>query len=203
MEVSMVIGLTGGIATGKSTVSAMLAEHGATIIDSDRIARQVVQPGTPGLAKIVAHFGEEYLLPGGELNRTKLGQKIFSDEKARQRLMEITHPYIFAEINTQIEHAQSQGEKMIVLDAPLLIETGLNRQVERVVLVYVDEETQIERLMKRDHLTREEAMRRIASQMSIEEKKRYADIIIDNRGSLKELEDQVERLFIKYQTGEL
>jgi dephospho-CoA kinase len=203
MEVSMVIGLTGGIATGKSTVSAMLAEHGATIIDSDRIARQVVQPGTPGLAKIVAHFGEEYLLPGGELNRTKLGQRIFSDEKARQRLMEITHPYIFAEINTQIEHAQSQGEKMIVLDAPLLIETGLNRQVERVVLVYVDEETQIERLMKRDHLTREEAMRRIASQMSIEEKKRYADIIIDNRGSLKELEDQVERLFIKYQTGEL
>jgi dephospho-CoA kinase len=203
MGVIMIIGLTGGIATGKSTVSAMLRERGATIIDSDQIARQVVQPGTPGLAKIVAHFGEEYLLPGGELNRTKLGQKIFSDELARQRLMEITHPYIFAEINTQIEQAQSQGEKMIVLDAPLLIETGLNRQVERVVLVYVDEATQIERLMKRDHLPREEAMRRIASQMPIEEKKRYADIMIDNRGSLKELEEQVERLFIKYQTGEL
>lgn len=199
----MIIGLTGGIGTGKSTVSAMLKAKGIMVIDSDQIAREVVEPGSKALAQIVAHFGQEVLLPDGRLNRKTLGARVFGNEEERKRLMEITHPAIFAETEKRISEAQKNGEALIVLDSPLLIETGRYKQTDLVVLVYADEETQLQRIMRRDNLTEEEARNRIIAQMPIDEKRQYADIIIDNRGTIEELEVQVAQLLNRLRLGEV
>lgn len=199
----MIIGLTGGIGTGKSTVSAMLKAKGIMVIDSDQIAREVVEPGSKALAQIVAHFGQEVLLPDGRLNRKALGVRVFGNEEERKRLMEITHPAIFAETEKRISEAKKNGEALIVLDSPLLIETGRYKQTDLVVLVYADEETQLQRIMSRDNLTEEEARYRINAQMPIDEKRQYADIIIDNRGTIEELEVQVAQLLNRLRLGEV
>lgn len=199
----MIIGLTGGIGTGKSTVSAMLKAKGIMVIDSDQIAREVVEPGSKALAQIVAHFGQEVLLPDGRLNRKALGVRVFGNEEERKRLMEITHPAIFAETEKRISEAKRNGEALIVLDSPLLIETGRYKQTDLVVLVYADEETQLQRIMSRDNLTEEEARYRINAQMPIDEKRQYADIIIDNRGTIEELEVQVAQLLNRLRLGEV
>lgn len=199
----MIIGLTGGIGTGKSTVSAMLKAKGIMVIDSDQIAREVVEPGSKALAQIVAHFGQEVLLPNGRLNRKALGARVFGNEEKRKRLMEITHPAIFAETEKRISEAKKNGEALIVLDSPLLIETGRYKQTDLVVLVYADEETQLQRIMSRDNLTEEEARYRINAQMPIDEKRQYADIIIDNRGTIEELEVQVAQLLNRLRLGEV
>jgi len=199
----MIIGLTGGIGTGKSTVSAMLKAKGIMVIDSDQIAREVVEPGSKALAQIVAHFGQEVRLPDGRLNRKALGARVFGNEEERKRLMEITHPAIFAEIEKRISEAKKNGEALIVLDSPLLIETGRYKQTDLVVLVYADEETQLQRIMSRDNLTEEEARYRINAQMPIDEKRQYADIIIDNRGTIEELEVQVAQLLNRLRLGEV
>jgi dephospho-CoA kinase len=199
----MIIGLTGGIGTGKSTVSAMLKAKGIMVIDSDQIAREVVEPGSKALAQIVAHFGQEVLLPNGRLNRKALGARVFGNEEERKRLMEITHPAIFAETEKRISEAKKNGEALIVLDSPLLIETGRYKQTDLVVLVYADEETQLQRIMSRDNLTEEEARYRINAQMPIDEKRQYADIIIDNRGTIEELEVQVAQLLNRLRLGEV
>lgn len=199
----MIIGLTGGIGTGKSTVSAMLKAKGIMVIDSDQIAREVVEPGSKALAQIVAHFGQEVLLPDGRLNRKALGARVFGNEEERKRLMEITHPAIFAETEKRISEAKKNGEALIVLDSPLLIETGRYKQTDLVVLVYADEETQLQRIMSRDNLTEEEARYRINAQMPIDEKRQYADIIIDNRGTIEELEVQVAQLLNRLRLGEV
>ncbi|MBE3554304.1 MAG: dephospho-CoA kinase [Thermicanus sp.] len=196
-ECAMIIGLTGGIATGKSTVSALLASRGAHLIDSDQIVRLVVERGKPAYEEIVKYFGGKILLPDGQVDRKELGRIIFSNPEKRAVLEKITHPHIFREIKERIEVAKAEGKELIFLDAPLLFETGLDRQVDLTLLIDTDERIQMERLIKRDQLSREEAERRIEAQMPMEEKRKKADYILSNRGSMEELEEEVER-FLKW-----
>jgi len=197
----VIFGITGGIATGKSTVSAMLRKRGAVIVDADLLAREVVKPGSEGLEAIRRKFGDAYLHPDGTLNREKLAALVFSDEKAREQLNAITHPLIRQKMDEQVRSAlQADPLAVVVMDVPLLIESMVKenlRRVDKVILVYVPEPVQIKRLMRRNGLSREEAESRIRSQMPIEEKRAYADFLIDNSGTLAETEEQVERLMDK------
>lgn len=199
---TIVVGLTGGIASGKSTVSKMFAKHGAKIVDADEIARVVVEPGTPGLAKIVEAFGS-HLLDGTCLNREALGTIVFSDESARKRLNAIIHPLVRQEMHRLTDLYRKQGEAVIIWDVPLLYESQLTDFVKKVIVVYVPKEVQLERLQKRNQLTETEALQRIQAQMSIEEKRQIADYVIDNQGSLSRTESQVDRLwnYLKSNSG--
>lgn len=188
----MVIGLTGGIATGKSTVSSLLLKHGAYLIDGDRIAREVVEVGKPAYHQIIAHFGEGICQLDGSIDRKKLGRIVFSDPHERKKLESITHPYIFEEIRRRIHEAEEARERLIILDVPLLFETGLEKEADLTLLVDADEAEQVRRIMARDHLTEEEAKARIASQWPMEEKRKRADYILSNRGNLEDLEREVE-----------
>lgn len=190
----MVVGLTGGIACGKSTVSRMLAERNARIIDADIIAREVVRPGEDAWSLIIKRFGRDILLPTEELDRVKLGSIVFADEKARLDLNAIVHPAVRKRMRQLTEDAKAEGVALIVLDIPLLYESKLEHMVEQIVVVYCTEAQQLERLMQRNGFAQEEAERRIASQLSIEEKKRRADYVINNSGSLTETERQVDEL---------
>ncbi|WP_081413177.1 dephospho-CoA kinase [Aneurinibacillus terranovensis] len=190
----MIIGLTGGIACGKSTVSRMLAEREARIIDADIIAREVVRPGEEAWSLIAEHFGQSILLPNQEIDRARLGKLVFSDEKARLILNGIVHPAVRKRMRELTAHAVAEGIPLIVLDIPLLYESGLEYMVEAVVVVYCTPEQQLKRLMKRNGLSREEALRRIASQIPVEEKKKRASYVIDNSGTLEETERQVNKL---------
>lgn len=190
----MIIGLTGGIACGKSTVSRMLAERDARIIDADLIAREVVRPGEEAWSLVVERFGRDILLANDELDRAKLGSLVFSDEQARLDLNAIVHPAIRGRMRQLTKEAQEEGIVLIVLDIPLLYESKLEYMVEKVVVVYCTVNLQLERLMKRNGFDEEEARRRIASQMSIEDKRLRADYVIDNSGTLTETEQQVDEL---------
>lgn len=185
------IGLTGGISSGKSTVSAMLKQLGAAIIDTDIIARKIVEPGQPAWQDIVAAFGKSCLFPDGHINRKLLGEIIFTDDHKRRILEKITHPHIQNAAIQALQAAAQQGIKIAVLDAPLLIEVGWQHMVQAVWVVYVDTETQIERLMRRDHLERSQALARIGSQMSLRDKLSYAAVVIDNSGNLEATQKQV------------
>lgn len=192
----MIVGLTGSIATGKSTVSKMLAEQGAVIIDADKIVRRVQEPGQPAWRGIVEHFGEGVLQADGTLNRAKLGDLVFQDTKNRQRLNEIVHPIVRVERDRETAEARERDPEVIIIwDIPLLIETGIYKDVDRVVVVYVDQETQLSRLLSRDELSEEQAKARIAAQMPIEEKREYADYVIDNRGTLEETAERVREVY--------
>ncbi len=192
----MIIGLTGGIATGKSTVTEMLREFGAFVIDADEWARTVVQPGSEGLAAIVLAFGACILEPDGSLSRTQLGQRIFHDITARQRLNEIVHPLVRAGMRLQTEQfLRSHPESPVVWDVPLLFEGDTHMLVDKTILVYVDEVLQCQRLMARSGYTETEAKVRIAAQMPIEQKRQLADFLIDNRGTLAETREQVRRVW--------
>ncbi|HOA40547.1 MAG TPA: dephospho-CoA kinase [Halanaerobiales bacterium] len=186
----MIIGLTGGIASGKSTVSAYLAELGAIIIDADKIAHEIMEKGKPAYRKIIEAFGREILAANGEIDRSRLGKIVFNDREKKRLLEEITHPQIIKEMREKIEENRGQN-KIIVLDVPLLFEAGLEKMVDESWLVYVDRETQLERLMARDGLSYQEANKRIKSQLSLEKKRELADFIIDNRGNLEELKREV------------
>ncbi|ANE48362.1 dephospho-CoA kinase [Paenibacillus swuensis] len=189
----MNIGLTGGISTGKSTVAALLAARGAHIIDADLIAREVVLPGSPVLREVAERFGNEILLPDGNLDRKKLGGIIFADALARKDLDGLLHPPIRALMRTRMaEQEAAEPTRLVVVDVPLLYESGLEYMFNEVMVVYVPEEIQLERLILRDKLSREQAGQRIASQMPIEDKKAKADIVIDNSESLQETEKQLE-----------
>lgn len=191
-----VIGLTGGIASGKSLVSAYLRELGAQIIDADEIARRVVQPGGPVLREIVAEFGDAVLNADGTLNRKELGRIVFSDPAKLDRLNRIIHPQILAEIKMLLnKHRKSGSERIAVLDAPLLYEVGGEGLVDEVWVVDVDYPTQLKRLMRRDNLSEEDARRRIAAQIPLEEKVRRADRVIDNRSTPEDTRRQVRRLW--------
>jgi dephospho-CoA kinase len=185
------IGLTGGIASGKSLVSRQLQRLGATVIDADRIARDVVLPGRPGWEMIVREFGGSFIDSDGGLDRKALGQLVFNDPRALERLNRITHPLILAEVDRLLQIYRSGPEGIVVLDAPLLFETGLDRLVDEVWVVVVDHQTQVKRLMERDRLTEQEAGQRIRLQIPLEEKASRADRVIDNRGSAAETERQV------------
>lgn len=189
-----VLGLTGGIASGKSSISAMLKEMGFPIVDADVIARRVVEKGSPVLERIKEEFGEGVLNTDRTLNRKALGQLVFSSSKKLELLNSITHPAIIDEIRRSINAFTADGEKICVLDAPLLIESGLNSMTDSVLLVYVDGKTQLHRLMNRDNIPEELALKKISSQMGFEEKKKYADYVIDNSGSLDCTRAQLEKI---------
>ncbi|AQS58939.1 dephospho-CoA kinase [Desulforamulus ferrireducens] len=189
----MIIGLTGVIASGKSSVAKYLKQLGATVIDADQVARQVVSPGTPALKEIVATFGPGVLHRDGTLNRKALANLVFANAAARKQLEKITHPHIETAINKLMkEFKEDHPGAVLVLEIPLLIEVGWQHKVDQVWLVTVDEEVQLKRLMERDKLTLPQALQRIASQMPLGEKKKYADVIIDNSGTPENTRLQVE-----------
>ncbi len=186
-----IIGLTGGIASGKSTVSNMLRELGATVVDTDALARAVVEPGRPAWEEIVAWLGQDVLQADGTLDRRKVADIVFADAAARAKLEGITHPRIGAAAREALAAAERAGARVAVLDVPLLYEAGWEAMADEVWVVYVDEETQRRRLMARDGLTAGQAAARMAAQMSLAEKARRADVVIDNGGSLGETAAQV------------
>jgi dephospho-CoA kinase (EC 2.7.1.24) len=194
-----VIGLTGGIASGKSTVSSILRNLGAFIIDADIVSREIMIKGTKRYNILVNEFGKEILRKDGEIDRKKLGNLVFADKQKLNRLNEITHPEIIRRIKEIIEEERKNGkEKAIVLDAALLIEMRLFNMVDEVWLVVVDKKTQIRRLMKRDNLNYNDALNRIKSQMSIEDKMKYADFIINNCKDFNAIKKQVELLWGRF-----
>ncbi len=185
------IGLTGSVATGKSTVSNMIQHAGIPLVDADIAARKVVEPGTEGLKEIVAYFGEEILLADGTLDRAKLGEIIFKDKEKREKLNEITHPRVKDYMLEARERFFRAGEELVFFDIPLLFESHLESLVDQIVVVWTTPETELKRLMERNNLTKEEALRRIESQMGIDEKARKADFVIDNNESLEKTQKQV------------
>mgnify|MGYP001820354943 FL=1 len=179
-------GLTGGIATGKSTVGGIFRQAGAFIIDADDIAHRSIRKGMPAWRKVVTHFGYAILRSDGEINRPLLGSIIFKEEEKKQILNQIVHPHVRREIARQLAPIEKNHPRaVIILDIPLLIEVGWHRDVQEVILVYATEEIQLTRLMARDGLSNEDALARIRAQMPIEEKKRHASIVIDNSGDLE------------------
>ena len=186
---SLVVGVTGGIATGKSTVVKCFEEAGIPIIDADIVAREVVEPGMPGLEKIKTVFGPEVINPDGTLARKKLGKIIFADDNKRELLNRSLGPFIRKEILRQIEVMKAKAD--------LVIETGYESLIDQVAVVYLPESIQLQRLMKRDHLTSIEAQQRINSQMPIEEKRKRADILFDNQGTIEEVKTQVQEWLAK------
>ncbi|OES44165.1 dephospho-CoA kinase [Domibacillus iocasae] len=189
----MIIGLTGGIASGKSTVSQLLKEKGFTVVDADIAARAVVVPGQPALEQIVRVFGGEILAQDGTLNREKLGSIIFHDESKRKQLNEIVHPAVREWMLSEKDKAVQAGHNTIIFDIPLLFESKLTWMADRTVLVYVTPDTQLQRLMERNRYTEQEADARIQSQMPIDEKKALADDIIDNNGTIKQTIEQLDQ----------
>lgn len=197
----MIIGLTGGIATGKTTVSHFLQKLGAKIIDADKIAHEVLKKGNKGWKQILKAFGKDILNDDGEINRSLLGRLVFSDTEKRRKLEKIVHPIIIKEIEEQLKKLRmntgnaTEGNKVIVLDAPLLYETGLDRLVDQVWVVYTDKETQLERLQKRDGLTLQEARDRISAQMDLSKKCQLADRVIYNTEDEIKLQERILTLW--------
>ncbi|GGF86207.1 dephospho-CoA kinase [Paenibacillus albidus] len=192
----MIMGLTGGIASGKSTVSALLVNKGARLVDADLIAREVMLPGHPVLAAVVEQFGSEILLPDGALDRARLGEIIFRQPEARQMLNELTHPAIRQEIKDRMYRLHEEDpEGLVIVDIPLLYESGLEGLFTEIVVVYVPREIQLARLMERNGLSREQAEERLKAQMDIELKRSKASVVIDNSGDRTQTESQVDHLW--------
>ncbi|CAG8685680.1 7202_t:CDS:2, partial [Scutellospora calospora] len=189
-----IIGLTGGIGSGKSTVSNMIRKYGIPVIDLDLLAREVVKPKKPAYELIVNHFSRDILLKDGTLNRAKLREILFSDESERKILNKFTHPYIGREILKLVIWYWITGRKVVVLDTPLLIEGGLHKFVSSVIVVYCSEQIQLNRLMKRDNLSEQIARQLISAQIPLKEKIKFADFVIDNSGDLSETEYQVKNV---------
>jgi dephospho-CoA kinase len=188
------IGLTGGAGTGKTTVSRMLRELGATVIDADEAAHAVYEPGTPGFDAVVSEFGAEYVRDG-RIDRTRLGQLVFHDAGARARLNAIVHPLVRDWMAARTLAAAERGAEVVVQDVPLIFENGLEGLYESVLLVYVPEALQVERLVESRGLSEDIARAMIASQMPIEEKRNRARYVIDNSGSRDETRAQMQRLW--------
>lgn len=186
------IGLTGGIGTGKSTVSKMLIKSGFKVIDADLIAKDVLSKYPEILDKVRIEFGEGFFDWKGQFRRKEFGNHIFRFIKQRIRYENIIMPYIFKEIEEAFDRYEKNGEKLVILDAPTLIENGMHKDMDFVMLVWADTKTQIQRIKTRDKLTHSEAVSRINAQMQIEEKKKYANVLIDNGGDLIETQRQVE-----------
>jgi dephospho-CoA kinase len=192
-----IIGLTGGIASGKSSVARLLEKLGASVVDADQLARDAVLPGTPAHLAIVASFGKEILQVDGSIDRERLGKIVFSDSGARKRLESIVHPAIKNLAEERLADLRNAGDGVAVYMAPLLVEVGALDRVDEVWVVYLDSARQLERLMHRDHLSQEDALRRIASQMPMDEKKKYGKVVIDNSGPWEETEHQVRSAWQK------
>ncbi|SMC19450.1 dephospho-CoA kinase [Clostridium acidisoli DSM 12555] len=188
------VGLTGGIGTGKSTVSRMFKEKAIPIIDADIIAKNILDTYPELLTKIRKEFGDEYFTEDGALNRKKLGNFIFKFPEERKKLEDIMIPKIKDEIFKHVEVCRKLDEKLCVVDAPILIETGVDNLMDFNILVWTNKETQIKRVMKRDNLNLEEVMNRINSQMPMDEKKKMVDFIIDNSYQIENTERQLDKI---------
>lgn len=197
---TLVVGLTGGIASGKSTVADMIKQLGIEVIDADIEARKAVEIGETAYEQIVTYFGEKILNDNRTINRAKLGEIIFNDSQKRQQLNEIVHPEVRRRMNEKKEAAIQRGDKVVVLDIPLLFESDLTHMVELVLLVYVEQEVQLHRLMSRNQLSKEEALARIRSQMPISEKVKLADKVINNNGTIEQTQKQLKDLFTEWKT---
>ncbi len=195
----LLIGLTGGIASGKTVVSKMFVKLGAHLIDADVIARDIVKPFTPAWKEIVSAFGRSILCEKKEINREVLGGIIFNNPEKRRQLEAITHPRIIDEENQQvIALREKYNSGIIIIDAALLIEAERHDRVDKLVVVYTDRKTQLKRLMARDNLNKAEAQKRLDSQMSLDEKVKLADFVIDNSKSLGEVESQVADIYSSF-----
>jgi dephospho-CoA kinase len=190
------VGLTGSIAVGKSYVLSVFRELGCHTVDADEVAREVIQPCRPAYHDIVREFGQGVLLSDGSINRMALGELVFNDSHKRHRLNAIVHPRIMEEINETISRTREvEPQGTVIVDAALIIEAGLQKSFDKLIVVLCTPQTQIERLMHRDHLSREMAQKRIEAQMSSEEKRAYADFEIDTSGSFKHTRQQVEQVY--------
>ena len=192
------VGLTGSIAVGKTFVCEVFRELGCYVLDADKTARDVVRKGTPGLGKIVSEFGEGVLTPDGELDRPKMAAIVFGDEKVRLLLNSIVHPLVFESQNAWLAEREKEDPKGIaIVDAALMIESGGYRRFDKLIVVWCDPAIQFERLIKRDGLSEVDAKKRIASQMPQEDKKRYADLLIDTSGSFEATRIQCRQVHSK------
>ena len=197
------IGLTGGIGSGKSFVASLLKKMGATIIDADHLAREVVKPGTPGYRAVVAAFGNEIVLPSGELDRRKLGGIVFADVSARKKLEQILHPRILARAVEAAQAAAARGELAVVFDVPLLFEMGWQVRMDEVWVVFVKPEVQLQRLCARDGMSAAEGKHRISLQGDLSEKAAQADVCIDNNGAEEAALLQVREQWLRVLQGTL
>lgn len=193
-----IIGLTGGIASGKSTVSNWLISQGYPVVDADIAARKVVEPGMPALREITEAFGNDMLLEDGTLDRKKLGSVIFADEEKRHTLNAIVHPAVREWMGQETDRAFENGASIVIMDIPLLFESKLTHMVEETILVYVSEETQLKRLMERDGYSESDALARIQAQMPIDDKRKLADYVVDNNGMISETIEQVEEIMNQF-----
>jgi len=193
-----VIGITGSIGSGKSTVSCFFEELGAVVIDADQVSRQVVEPGSPALKELTVAFGENILNPDGSLNRTLVAEIVFNSDEKRELLNSIIHPMIFNEINSTIGEYREKGTEIIILEAALILEKkGLIKLIDKLIVVSIDEETQKKRLEGRGDLSKEQINARINSQLTNNEKIKHADYIIDNNQDLVNTREQVRELWDK------
>ncbi len=196
-----VVGLTGGIATGKSTFAALLRARGLPVVDADALAREVVAPGAPALAEIAAAFGQGVLAPDGTLDRRRLGARVFADPDARRRLEAITHPAIRRAMVAETHRLASEGHALVFYDTPLLFEVGLDATLDAVVVVWAPRELQRERLLRRDRLTPADADARLAAQLPVDEKAARADFVVENAGAPEELDPKADRLVADLRAG--
>jgi dephospho-CoA kinase len=190
----LLVGLTGGIGSGKSTVARLLEKRGAVVFDADLLAREAVEPGTPGHAAVIDRFGADVLAPGGELDREALASIVFADPAARRDLEQIVHPEV-RRLFAEGTEAYRDTDRVVVFSAPLLVETGMHTAFEILVVVSATVATQIERLMRQRGMSEASIRARIDAQVPLEDKAAAADFIVDNEGTLDELESQVERLW--------
>ena len=194
----LLVGLTGGIATGKSLVSEILRGLGAYIIDADKIAREVVEPQKPAWLEIVEFFGKDIINKDRTINRKRLGEIVFNDPLKKRKLEEIVHPRVIEEENRMLkEYLKIKPDGIVIIDAALLIEAGSHKRVDKLIVVYADKETQTKRLMERDGLSRTDAEKRIASQMPLDEKVKMADFVIDNSKGIEGTQRQTIDIFNK------
>jgi len=194
----LIVGLTGGIASGKSLVAKVFRDLGAHVIDADKIVHELLEPGQQAWEEVVGYFGPEILFPDRTIDRRKLGEIVFKSAEKRAWLNQCLHPKVFEVYTAHVKHLCARApHDIVVLDAALLIETGYHKKMDRVVVVYAGPEQQMERLTSRDRFSREQALARMRSQMPLGEKRKQADFVIENTGTREETEQQAREVFQK------
>lgn len=193
---TLVIGLTGGIATGKSTADQYFKQQGLPVIDADAIAHNIMDKGKPAWQKVIDTFGKEYLNDDQTINRKKLGELVFNNKAALEKLNEITHPLIHEDILKQIKK-YSKNNKIVIVDVPLLFETNMEKMYDQTIVITLPEDLQIQRLMQRNSLSKKAALNRIYSQMSLKEKEAKATYVVANTGTISELENKLDKLLLR------